>query len=203
MISTDSSLLVSFTIVPRKHRAAMTLLQEAYKSRDKIALIAFHGDSADLVVPPTKALALARSRLEGMPCGSKTPLADALSKAARTGQNAIKVKQDTGKVILVVISDCRPNVPLCVSAGEKFDASVDPQSKDGLPSRAYLQDEVLALARQIGALADFDLLVIDTEDKFIHTGIGKELAQLAGGNYHHLDRADGRSIARVVQGSTS
>jgi hypothetical protein len=39
---------------------------------------------------------------------------------------------------------------MCVSAGESFDSSVDPQSKDGFPSRAYLKDEALALARQIG-----------------------------------------------------
>ena len=58
-----------------------------------------------------------------------------------------------------------------------------------------------SLARHIDwcALSDFDLLVIDTEDKCIRTGIGEELARFAGGNYHYLGRADSRSIARVVQ----
>jgi len=181
----------------------MTLLQEAYKSRDKIALVAFSGQTAEVVVPPTKSVALTRRRLEGMPCGSQTPLADALVKAVRIGVNAIKVKQDTGKVVLIVISDCRPNVPLCVSEGEAFDANVDPQSKDGQPSRKFLRDEVVALGKQIAALSDFDMLCIDTEDKFVRTGVAEELARVAGGNYHPLARADHRSIAKVAAQAAS
>jgi magnesium chelatase subunit D len=178
----------------------MGLLQEAYKSRDKICLISFHGESADVVVPPTKSTALTKSRLESMPCGSKTPLADALVKAVRTGLNAVKVKQDTGRVILVVISDCRPNVPLCVSNGEVFDPSVDPDSKDGLPSRSFLKKEALAIAKQIGALGDFDVLCIDTEDKFVRTGIAEELARFALGNYFGLgSHADSAFISQAVR----
>lgn len=182
--------------------SAMTLLQEAYKSRDKVALIAFHGMAADVVVPPTKSMALARRRLEALPCGSKTPLADALIVAIRTGLNAIKVKQDTGKVIIVLISDGRANVPLSMSNGEVFDPLGDPESKDGLPSRAFLKKEVLAIAKRIGANDDLDLLVIDTEDKFVSTGVGEEIAKLAGGNYYHLARADHKSVARIVQQAT-
>jgi magnesium chelatase subunit D len=181
----------------------MTLLQEAYKSRDKIALIAFSGHEANVVVPPTKSVALTRRRLESMPCGSQTPLADALVKAVRIGINAIKVKQDTGKVALVLISDCRPNVPLCLSEGEPFDASLDLQSTDGQPSRKYLRDEVVAIGKQIGAMNDFDLLCIDTEDKFVHTGVAQELARVAGGNYHALARADHQSISRAVSEATT
>jgi len=176
----------------------MALLQEAYKSRDKIAMIAFSGQAAEVVVPVTKSVALTRRRLEGMPCGSLTPLADALVKAVRIGVNAIKVKQDTGKVIIIVISDCRPNVPLAVSEGETVDFSLDPDSRNGEASRKFLREEVVAIAKQIGTLDDFDLLCIDTEDKFVRTGVAEEMARVAGGNYHALERADHRSIARVV-----
>jgi magnesium chelatase subunit D len=175
----------------------MTLLQGSYRSRDKIALICFHGTAADVVVPPTKSIALTRIRLEAMPCGAKTPLADALVKAVRIGMNAMKVKQDAGKVILIVISDCRPNVPLCISAGENFNPATDKHAKDGKPSREYLKDEVLAISRQIGCLDNIDLLVIDTEDKFVRTGIAEEMARVSGGNYHHLTRADTGAIANV------
>jgi len=179
--------------------AAMTLLQEAYKSRDKICLIEFHGESANILVPPTKSMALTRNRLEAMPCGSQTPLADALVKAVRTGLNAVNVKQDTGRIILIVISDCRPNIPLCVSNGEAFDPSIDPNSQEGQPSRTFLKEEILALAKQIRALKEFDVLIIDTEDKFVRTGIAEELARVAGGNYFGLgSRADSKSIAQAV-----
>jgi len=49
--------------------AAISLLSEAYKSRDKISLITFHGDKAETIVPPTKSISLTKNRLEAMPCG--------------------------------------------------------------------------------------------------------------------------------------
>jgi len=177
----------------------MSLLEESYKSRDKVALIAFSGDKSDVVVPPTKSMALATKRLEAMPCGSKTPLADALVTALRTGLNSIKVKQDAGRVIVVLISDGRANVPLCVSEGEAFDPSVDPKSKDGEPSRDFLKEEVIALAKQIGAQEDFDLLCIDTEDKFVGTGVAEEIARAAMGNYYHIAPSDTKGVTSAVK----
>lgn len=178
----------------------MGLLQEAYQSRDKIALIAFHGTASTVVVPPTKALALAKRRLEELPCGSKTPLSDALETAFRLGTNAIQVKQDTGRVVVVLLTDGRANVPLCVSHGGLFDPAVDAAaSEDGQPSRTYLKDEALALAKRMGASDKFDVLVIDTEDRFVGTGVARELARAACGNYCHLARADDRTVSRAVQ----
>jgi len=78
------------------------------------------------------------------------------------------------------------------------DFSLDPDSRNGEASRKFLREEVVAIAKQIGTLDDFDLLCIDTEDKFVRTGVAEELARVAGGNYHALERADHRSIARVV-----
>jgi magnesium chelatase subunit D len=180
--------------------AAMSLLKEAYKSRDKICLIAFHGQQADVVVPPTKSMALTRARLEAMPCGGRSPLAHGLTVATRTGLNAIKVKQDVGKVIVVLISDGRPTVPLCISEGEEFDAlTMDPSSKDGEPSRSFCKNEVLAIARKIGSLKDIDLLVVDTEDKFVGTGISSEIAKHGQGTYEHLDSTDVYSVDRITK----
>lgn len=48
--------------------AAIGLLSEAYKARDKISLVTFHGERAEVLVPPTKSTALTKARLEGMPC---------------------------------------------------------------------------------------------------------------------------------------
>merc|ERR1712106_80231 len=177
--------------------AAMSLLTEAYQSRDRICLIPFQGAEADVLLPPTKSIAMAKKRLEQMPCGGGSPLAHALQMALLTGLNAQKTG-DVGKVVVVMISDGRANVPLCNSLGEEFDPDSDEDSKDGKPSRKYLKEEVLACAKQLGSKTGFNLLCVDTENKFISTGMAKDIANAAMGKYHQLPKADGKGIASVV-----
>jgi len=114
-----------------------------------------------------------------------------------TGVNAQK-SGDIGKVVVVLISDGRANVPLCVSMGEEFDPDADEDSKDGKPSRKYLKEEVIACAKKLGALPGFNLLCVDTENKFISTGVAKDIADAAVGKYHQITKADGNAIASVT-----
>ena len=90
-------------------------------------------------------------------------------------------------------------MPLCVSLGGHFDPSSDAESKEGMPSRTYLKDEVLACAKQLASLPDFNFLVIDTEDKFVGTGFAKELASVAQGNYVHLDTTDSSTVEHITK----
>ena len=152
--------------------AAISLLAQAYKNRNKICLINFHGKTAEVVVPPTKSIAMTKNRLESMPCGGGSPLAHALEMASKTGLNSIKIKKDVGRCILVLITDGRANIPLCISHGDEFDPDIYP-SFDGMPTREFLHDEVISSARILGSFQDFDVVVIDTEDKFISTGLAK------------------------------
>ena len=97
------------------------------------------------------------------------------------------------------ISDGRANVPLCTSNGEECDFSEDPDSKDGKPSRKYLKEEVIACAKQLGAAPGFNLLMINSESKFVSTGLAKDIADAAMGKYHLISGASAEAIAGVAK----
>lgn len=172
--------------------AAMSLLTEAYQSRDKICIIPFQGDYAEVLLPPTRSIAMARKRLETMPCGGGSPLAHALNVAVRTGLNAQK-SGDTGKVVVILLSDGRANVPLSYASDE---GPEDPNRVK--PERALLKEEVLKTAASLRALGGFNLVVLDTENKFVSTGMAKEIAAAAGGRYHYIPKAGEGAIANIA-----
>jgi len=179
--------------------AAIRLLTEAYQTRDKICLIPFQGDKADVLLPPTKSIAMAKRRLETMPCGGGSPLAHGLSLAVRTGLNAVK-SGDVGKVMVVCITDGRANVELAKADGGGGGMIIEGDEADKM-SKQDLKDEVIALAKQMRAIQGFELLCVDTENKFVSTGFAKEVAAAAGGTYHYLPKATEAAVADVAGGA--
>ncbi|KAJ1686079.1 hypothetical protein LUZ63_017469 [Rhynchospora breviuscula] len=177
--------------------AALKLLAESYTSRDQVAIIPFRGDYAEVLLPPSRSIAMARKRLERLPCGGGSPLAHGLSTAVRVGINAEK-SGDVGRVMIVAITDGRANVSLKRSTDPEAAAASDAPK----PSAQELKDEILDVAGKIYK-AGMSLLVIDTENKFVSTGFAKEIARIAQGKYYYLPNASDAVISATTKDALS
>ena len=172
--------------------AALSLLEDAYRSRDMVSIIPFRGDAAEVLLPPSRSIAMARNRLDTMPCGGGSPLAHGLSLAARVGINAMS-SGDVGRVMVVCLTDGRANISIKKSNGEP--EYIGPEAIK--PTADELQEEVDDMAGRLYS-AGMNLLVIDTENKFVSSGTAEKLAQKALGKYYYLPNGTDREIAAAT-----
>lgn len=86
--------------------AVLSLLLDAYQRRDKVGLISFRGEGAELLLPPTSSVETAAARLRVMPTGGRTPLAAGLELAHRTLERE-RLRDPRRRPLLVVVTDGR------------------------------------------------------------------------------------------------
>ena len=155
--------------------AVEILLAECYVRRDRVALVAFHGQGADLVLPPTRSLVRARRSLAGLPGGGGTPLAAGLEVGATVADT---VRRQGDSPLLVVLTDGRANV-----------------SRDRQPGRPRAQDDALAAARQ-WRTEGYSALLVDTSPRS-HPA-AQALAQAMGARFLPLPYADSSVLSSAV-----
>lgn len=156
--------------------AVELLLADCYVRRDQVALIAFRGNGAELLLPPTRSLVRAKRSLAGLPGGGGTPLAAGID-AAFTLAETVRRQGDTPVIIL--LTDGRANI-----------------GRDGRPGRTRAAEEALNAARQLCA-AGLTALLVDTSPR--PQGQAEELAQAMNAQYLPLPHADAATLSRAVQ----
>jgi len=157
--------------------AVETFLADCYIRRDEVALIAFRGKHADLLLPPTRSLARAKRCLAGLPGGGTTPLAAAL-KATAALADSIQRRGDTP--LAVLLTDGRGNVTLAGSA-----------------EPAAAESETRQLARRLRAMG-LQALLIDTSPR--PRRLAEDLAIELGARYLAMPHAGSLSLAATVKG---
>jgi magnesium chelatase subunit D len=78
----DASGSSAFNRLAEAKGAVELLLADCYVRRDRVALLAFRGRGAELLLPPTRSLVRAKRSLAGLPGGGGTPLAAGIDAAA-------------------------------------------------------------------------------------------------------------------------
>jgi magnesium chelatase subunit D len=156
--------------------AVELLLADCYVRRDKVALLAFRGTGAELLLPPTSSLVRAKRSLAGLPGGGGTPVAAALD-AALALADAVRRKGQTP--LLVMLTDGRANV-----------------ARDGGGGRARAEAEALEAARALRA-ARVACVLVDVSPRPAETG--RKLAAEMGAKYLALPYADAATLSRAVR----
>lgn len=160
--------------------AIFSLLEDSYKNRDRVGMIAFRGKGADLVLPLSSSIDLAYSRLRELPTGGRTPLAAGLMKALSTLMNE-KLKYPSLIPMMILITDGRANV----SPG------------------GQLKAELVAAAEDF-ARAGVQTLVIDTEEKKkggfgLQLGFCPLIAKYAHGKYFRMSELTAEGVGDMVR----
>ena len=160
--------------------AAELLLADCYVRRDQVAVIAFRGRTADILLPPTRSLVRAKRSLSALPGGGGTPLAAAIDAAAALASQALR-RGETATV--VILTDGRGNV-----------------ARDGRVGRDAGQADAMLAARTFGA-ARISALFVDTSPR--PHDLARDLARGMSANYVALPYADARSLSRLVGAVTA
>jgi magnesium chelatase subunit D len=156
--------------------AVELLLAQAYARRDHVALIAFRGTSAELMLPPTRSLVQTKRRLASLPGGGGTPLAAGLQMAFEL---AVQTKARGMTPTVALLTDGRGNIAL-----------------DGSTNREMAEADSLKLARALRATG-IPGLVIDIATR--PQPALKRLAEMLDAPYLPLPRADAQRLSAALQ----
>ncbi|MDR0818439.1 MAG: VWA domain-containing protein [Oscillospiraceae bacterium] len=155
--------------------AILSLLNVSYQKRDRVGLIAFRKDSAELLLGFTRSVELAQKRLEQLPTGGRTPLASGLSLAYEVIMG-LKMRDSDAVPTIVLVSDGR-------ASGQK-----------GINAFG----EALKSAERIGNQA-INTIVLDTENDFIRFHLCDKLNEKLHGVLVSMEELHSTGIVQAIE----
>ncbi len=156
--------------------AVELLLADCYIRRDQVALIAFRGDQASMLLPPTRSLTRAKRALNALAGGGGTPLAAGIGAASAL---AAKTKRNGGFPVVVLLTDGRANI-----------------SAQGIANRESAHADALKIARVLRK-SEIPSLLVDTSPR--PQPKAGQLAQEMGALYLPLPYAGASSISAAAR----
>ena len=149
--------------------AVLSLLNDAYQRRDKVALISFRGEGAQILLPPTSSVELAVSRLQNLPSGGRTPLAAGIEKTAEVLKRE-NLRDRERRPLLVLLTD----------------------------GRATEGSDPVAAAVRLRSLGPTSF-VVDTEEGYVRLGMAGELAGAMGARCLRLEELRTDSLVDLIE----
>ncbi len=155
--------------------AVLGLLADAYQRRDRVALVAFRGDGAEVLLRATGSVEVARTRLADLPTGGRTPLAAGIDTALDVATSPAN-RGSGQRPLLVLVSDGRATAAL-----------------DGDPVAAARLAAATVRTRRV------DAVVVDAEDGAGRLGLAEEIADEMGARYLRLAELSAGALEHALR----
>lgn len=157
--------------------AIMSLLTDAYQRRDRVGLVVFQKDRAQLILNPTNSVTLAKKALADIPVGGKTPLSKGLLLALEVFKRE-KVNHPDVMPLMILLTDGAGNVSI----------------SNEIPP----QEEAHRIADRIKE-ADIRNVTINMEHAAFDQGLAQTLADRLGGPCYTLAELHATALYNAVR----
>ncbi len=157
--------------------AVLSLLVDAYQRRDRVGLVTFRGQDARLVLPFTASVERARTLLQDIPVGGKTPLAHGLLLAYKQFVHALR-KEPEAMPLMILLTDGAGNV--------------------GMTGELSPHEEALRIAELIHQRG-VRSIVINMEPPAFDRGLAQALANALDGPCYTLPQLKTEALIQTVQ----
>jgi magnesium chelatase subunit D len=161
--------------------AIFSLLLDAYQKRDRVALISFRKQEAQLNLPPTSSFELAARLLRELPIGGRTPLSAGLAKAHEQTRRHLH-KEPSARPMVIILTDGRANA--------------------GLHEGLSPHEEALEFAGRMSREDRVRYLVVDTETQgVVRLGLAARLAAALGAEYFRIENLKAGDLTAIARRS--